>query len=99
MPVKASRLTLLFLLAKKPTRPALLLAIGFVVIVNTRRGDYENLAIFYSIAREMAKARFDVNTLESASVTMVIERLLYLLNDYRSVELEFANEQCRDEVN
>ena len=36
----------------------------------------------------MAKARFDVNTLESASVTMVIERLLYLLNDYRSVEKE-----------
>jgi hypothetical protein len=63
-------------------------AVGFVVIVNTRRGDYENLAIFYSIAREMAKARFDVNTLESASVTMVIERLLYLLNDYRSVEKE-----------
>ena len=47
----------------------------------------------------MAKARFDVNTLESASVTIVIERLLYLLNDYSSVELEFANEQCRDEVN
>ena len=28
-----------------------------------------------------------------------LERLLYLLNDYRSVELEFANEKCRDEVN
>jgi hypothetical protein len=66
-------------------------AIGFIVIVNTRRGDYENLAIFYSIAREMAKARFDVNTLESASVVMVIERLIYLLNDYRSVEKEVVS--------
>ena len=61
------------------------------MIVNTRRGDYENLAIFYSIAREMAKARFDVNILESASVVMIIERLLYLLNDYRSVKKEVAS--------
>jgi hypothetical protein len=70
-------------------------AIGFIVIVNTRRGDYENLAIFYSIAREMAKARFDVNTLESASVVMVIERLIYLLNDYRSVEKEGVDQEER----
>ncbi len=39
----------------------------------------------------MAKARFDVNTLESASVAMVVERLLYLLNDYRSVEKEVGS--------
>ena len=39
----------------------------------------------------MAKARFDVNTSESASVAMVIERFLYLLNDYRSVEKEVGS--------
>ncbi|MCS5662055.1 MAG: hypothetical protein NZ842_16790 [Dehalococcoidia bacterium] len=66
-------------------------AAGFIVIISTRRGDFSNLAVVYSISREMAQASIYAQPLDGQIMTMIVERLLYLLNDYKSVEREVSN--------
>ena len=62
--------------------------VGFVVIVSTRAADYANLSIVYAICREMAKAGVHQSSAGGRDLTMIIERLIYLVRDYRSVEKE-----------
>ena len=65
--------------------------VGFIVIVSTRRADFSNLAVVYSISREMARAEIYKRPIDGKILTMIVERLLYLLNDYRSVKKEVNN--------
>ena len=66
-------------------------AVGFIVIISTRRGDFSNLAVVYSISREMALANIYAQPADGQIMTMIVERLLYLLNDYKSVEKEVSS--------
>jgi hypothetical protein len=68
-------------------------AIGFIAIVSTRRGDFSNLAVVYAICREMAQAAVHTKSIDGQVMTMIVERLLYLLNDYKSVEREVTSIQ------
>jgi len=61
------------------------------VIISTRRGDFSNLAVVYSISREMALANIYAQPADGQIMTMIVERLLYLLNDYKSVEKEVSS--------
>ena len=65
-------------------------AIGFIVIVSTRRGDFTNLAIVYSVCREMVKANLYEKAYDGRILSMIIERLLYLLNSYQSFDKEIT---------
>jgi hypothetical protein len=67
--------------------------VGFIVIVSTRRGDFSNLAVAYTISRTMAQANLNTKSIDGHVMTMIVERLLYLLSDYKSVEKEVANIQ------
>ena len=67
-------------------------AVGFIVIVSTRCGNFLNLVVVYSISREMAKANIHAKV-DGHVMTMIVERLLYLSNDYKSVEKEVSNIQ------
>ncbi|MDA0795759.1 MAG: hypothetical protein O2950_07330 [Proteobacteria bacterium] len=67
--------------------------VGFIVIISTRRGDFSNLAVVYAICREMAIAHVHTKKIDGPVMTMIVERLLYLLSDYKSVEKEVSNIQ------
>lgn len=68
-------------------------AVGLIVIVSTQRGNFSNLAVVYSISREMAKTNIYAQPVDGQMMTMIVERLLYLLNDYKPVEKEVTNIQ------
>ncbi|MDE0954355.1 MAG: hypothetical protein OR994_06740 [Candidatus Poseidoniales archaeon] len=55
---------------------------GFVVVVNSRAGDYSNLKLVYKIARDMAihHARGELDV-ETSVIELIVKRMLHYLGD------------------
>lgn len=60
-------------------------AIGFVVIINSQKGDYSNLAIAYMLARDIALNAKEVE-LDKDLLAMLINRIIKDINEVLSIK-------------
>jgi len=71
-------------------------AVGFVVIIDSQKGDYKNLAIAYMLARDVALNSKEVS-LDSDILNVIINRIIKDLIDVASIKaLVYSNiENCK----
>ena len=50
-------------------------SVGFVVVIDSLNGDYSNLAIAYHLARNIALSAKDVDKIDTAILSMIVQRI------------------------
>lgn len=73
-------------LVKQVDNVSFIPGVGFVVIVDSRRGDYQNLAIAYSLARDIC-IRPTSEELDRELLSIVVQRVLKDIRDVAKVEV------------
>ncbi len=75
---------------KKTEAVCFIKGVGFVVIIDSQRNDFSNLAIAYDLARDLVLADREYNA-ENDTLAMLVGRLLKDINSLMEIEKQCAN--------
>jgi hypothetical protein len=62
-------------------------SVGFVVVIDSLNGDYSNLAIAYSLARNIVLSAKDISKIDTAILTMIVQRIAKDIKEVMNIKV------------